>query len=255
MPEASLHIANDFILYEDGLTPRPRLEWVQPGHWRDQGALGEALGGRGQVWSVRTPVGPAVLRRYQRGGWVRGISRDQYVYLGVARSRAVREFRLLEHLRRLQLPVPGPIMASCECGTGVSAWQYRCGLLTREIPGAETLASLAPDLGSQDWKAIGHTLGRFFKVGLQHPDLNASNLVCSNLVRSNLVGSDLVGDGNQHGDQQWWLLDLDKAHCGSRPSRPQPMLKRLQRSLNKQRQRADESALWAGVAQGMDSKP
>lgn len=244
MPEASLHIANDFILYEDTLAPPPQLEWLQASYWRDQGALGEALGGRGQVWSVATPLGPAVLRRYQRGGWVRAISRDQYLFVGEARSRAVREFRLLEHLRRLQLPVPAPIIASCERGTGARAWQYRCGLLTQKIPGAETLAKLAPSLSSQDWKAIGLTLGRFFRVGLQHPDLNASNLI-HGPARA----------GGVHDDPgQWWLLDLDKAHCTRRTSRPQPMLNRLKRSLTKHQQAMDESALWTGVKQGMDGK-
>lgn len=238
MPEASLHISRDFILYEDTLTSRPQLEWLQPSHWRDRGALGDALGGRGQVWSVRTPVGPAVLRRYQRGGWVRRISRDRYVYLGLARSRAVREFRLLKHLRRLQLPVPEPLVASCErgVGRGVRSLQYTCGLLTREICGAEPLASLVADLGSHDWNAIGHTLGRFFQAGLRHPDLNANNLI-------------------RDGEQQWWLLDFDKACCTARPSRPQPMLSRLKRSLNKQQQAIDESALSAGVIQGMRSTP
>lgn len=188
---------------------------------------------------------PAVLRRYQRGGWVRAISRDHYFYLGAARSRAVREFRLLEQLRRLRLPVPAAIAASCERGTGISAWQYRCGLLTQEISGAETLVSLAADLSSQDWKAIGVTLGRFFRVGLQHPDLNASNL-----IRGGARHDDFDDD-----PVQWWLLDLDNAYRTHRPSRPQPMLSRLKRSLTKHQQAMDESALWAGVRHGMDTKP
>lgn len=236
MPEASLQIARDFILYEDSLTPRPQLDWLSPSHWHGIGALGERLGGRGQVWQVSTPVGPAVLRRYQRGGWIQGISRDHYLYLGAPRSRAVREFRLLQQLRQRHLPVPEPLLASCERGTGGS-WQsmaYTCGLLSREIPNAQTLMTLAPKLDSQDWEAIGGMLGRFFKAGLWHPDLNASNVV-------------------RDGDHQWWLLDFDKAHCSEQSSRPEPMLKRLKRSMDKHQLSGDQAALRAGMLTAMGS--
>ena len=236
MPEASLQIARAFILYEDSLTPRPQLDWLSPSHWHGIGALGERLGGRGQVWRVSTPLGPAVLRRYQRGGWAQRISRDRYLYWGSTRSRAVREFRLLHQLRQHHLPVPEPLLASCERGTGgvSNSMTYTCGLLSREIPKAQTLMALAPQLDSQDWTAIGDMLGRFFRAGLWHPDLNASNLV-------------------RDGDQQWWLLDFDKARLSGRPSRPAPMLKRLQRSMNKHQLRGDDKALRAGVGAAMGS--
>jgi 3-deoxy-D-manno-octulosonic acid kinase len=168
------------------------------------------LGGRGQAVFIESPIGPLVLRRCLRGGWVSRLFRETYLNLGPDRSRAFREFRLLKKLRELQLPVPEPVAASFE----PSGLGYRAGLLTRFIPDARELAELAPDLSLSQWSDLGSTLEAFFSVGLSHPDLNARNLL---LDRSG----------------QWYLLDLDKAVLTGRPTNGRVMCRRLVRSLEK----------------------
>ena len=224
MPEVSQTLDNVFILYEDRHFAQPQPAWLTLAHWQAQGQRCAPLGGRGQVWQVETPLGSAVLRRFQRGGWVRHVCQDRYLYLGQSRSRAIREFRLLQHLRRLQLPVPEPLAASCE-RHGLT---YRCALLTREIVGAQTLSQLAAHLDSQAWVQLGQLLARFFSAGLHHPDLNANNVM-----------RDEAG--------QWWLLDFDKASLKRAPTAADPMIQRLQRSLAKQEAVMNVAALKQGL--------
>lgn len=208
--EAKINDRGGYILYDSTLTAVPELAWLQPGHWAAQQALGQKLGGRGQAFLVRAPCGPAVLRRFVRGGWAAPLLGDRYPGWSPARSRGFREFRLLSELRRLELPVPRPLAASFE----PAGLFYRAGLLTEFIPRAQTLAELAAALPRSDWLALAETLRRFFQAGLHHPDLNAHNLL-----------------RDQSG--QWHLLDFDRATLGPKPAQAAPMLARLERSLNK----------------------
>ena len=52
-------------------------------------------GGRGSAWFVETPVGPAVLKHYRRGGWAAKLTANRYFYLGLLRTRSLKEFQLL----------------------------------------------------------------------------------------------------------------------------------------------------------------
>ena len=101
-------------------------------------------------------------------------------------------------------------MASCER----IGWTYRAGLLTRLIPGARNLLELAPDLGETDIDQLVDVLRRFLAAGLKHPDLNATNVL-------------------RDSQDQWFLIDLDRARLKSAPSRPGHMVNRLKRSLTK----------------------
>lgn len=210
MADEEFRTGSDAILYDADLLTVVSVEWLQPKFWQIRDAVIGELGGRGQALVVDTSVGPAVLRRYLRGGQARRISADRYLFTGYAGSRAFREWRVLNRLHRDGFPVPRPLAASCECAGLI----YRAGLLTRLIPGARSLLELAPDL---DEAAIGNlveVLERFFRAGLVHPDLNATNILC-----------------DQQG--QWFLVDLDRARLISGPSRPGRMVSRLKRSLIK----------------------
>lgn len=205
-----------FILYDSTLSAVPELAWLSPPHWAAQQALGPNLGGRGQAFLVHSACGPAVLRRFLRGGWMARLLGDRYFGRSADSSRGFLEFRLLLELRRLELPVPRPLAASFE----PAGLFYRAGLLTEFIPDTQSLAELAPALPRSGWRALAETLRRFFRAGLHHPDLNARNLLC---------------DRSGH----WYLLDFDRASLTTAPSRAAPMLARLERSLNKL-----ETAAW-----------
>ena len=198
------------ILYDPDWTSAVSLEWLHPEFWRLRGAVVRELGGRGQAVAIDTPGGSAVLRRYFRGGQAARLSRDRYLFSGYARSRGFHEYRVLARLHADGLPVPRPLMASCE-RRGLT---YRAGLMTGLIDGAETLVDRAADLSERNWGSLITTLRRFFEAGVVHADLNAANVL-------------LDGDGC------WHLIDFDRARLRRGPVHPAPMVRRLRRSLVK----------------------
>ncbi len=210
MKEGRIGSQDALILADTMLATIPDSRWLQPHWWEGQGAVLSELGGRGAALALATPVGPAVLRRYHRGGWMAPLLGDRHIRCHAERSRGFREFRLLSRLRESGLPVPPPLAASFEPAGAF----YRAGLLTRLIPHARPLADVADELSAADWQALAAMLKRFFRVGLSHPDLNAHNLL---LDRSG----------------QWHMLDFDRARLVGRPVEAGPMIARLGRSLRK----------------------
>lgn len=183
--------------------------------WFEQTAAAEAVSraGRGDVVFFDTPFGACVLRHYLRGGLVGRVNTDHYLWTGRKRSRAFREFHLLAELHDAGLPVPAPIMARY-VRKGI---RYQADLITRQIPGA---LSLAERLATNELDAalatrVGRMLASFHALGIWHADLNANNVLV-----------DAAG--------KVWLLDFDR--CGKRkPAMPwqQANLQRLLRSFHK----------------------
>ena len=210
------------ILYNVNRVQTVSREWFEPRFWALRGLIRRHFEGRGQALAVETPVGPVVLRCFQRGGWIARFVADRYLYLGQARSRAFREFVLLQALFKQGLPVPEPLLALCER----SGLTYRAALITHEIAGAQTLADLAAELQREDWAELRASLDSFFAAGVRHPDLNAKNILRDRSGR-------------------WYLIDFDRARQGTSPADPRPMLRRLKRSLCSLGLPADASALGA----------
>ena len=198
------------ILYDGAAMTSISLECLHPAFWEIRNAVLDQMGGRGQALAIQTEVGPAVLRRYLRGGKLARLLADRYVFTGFERSRAFREWRLLAQLHALDLPVPRPLMASCERRGAI----YRAGLMTSRIEGARTLATLAEKLDQPHWQSLVETLQTFFDAGVVHPDLNANNLLL-----------DVSG--------RWYLIDFDRARQVAGKSSPGPMVRRLLRSFDR----------------------
>jgi 3-deoxy-D-manno-octulosonic acid kinase len=198
------------ILYDPQRVTAISPEWLEAGFWQLRDGVKAELGGRGQALQLETPVGPAVLRRYLRGGLVARFSHDLFLFTGYAKSRAFVEWSVLSRLVKRGLPVPRPLMASCERHGPC----YRAGILMTLIPGARSLADAAHALGEDDWRRLGIVLQDFFAAGVVHADLNARNILLDETGR-------------------WYLIDFDRARILERPARPAPMLARLNRSLDK----------------------
>jgi len=154
---------------------RPDEAWFDPAHWAAQGRAQTRAGGRGGVAFVETPAGACVLRHYHRGGLAAQVSADRYLWTGARRTRAFREFHLLDHLARSGLPVPAPVAARYTR----KGLYYVADLIVRLIPSGETLAerlargALDPTLA----KRVGATIARFHAAGACHADLNAHNIL------------------------------------------------------------------------------
>lgn len=169
-------------------------------------------GGRGSIVFLGDDAQGLVLRRYLRGGLAARFSRDSYLYTGEERTRAFRELRLLGSLVDLDLPVPAPVAARyVRRGMG-----YRAELVTARLPPCDTLAArwLSGSMAIPDWRAVGACLRRFHRAGVQHVDLNASNVM-------------LGASG------EVWLLDFDRGRLRQPGDWQQAVLARLERSFGK----------------------
>ena len=177
MPERMHQDAHGAILCDAAVSPQADHDWFAPDYWRERGALRMQAGGRGGVAIIESPVGECVLRHYRRGGLVRKLLGDRYVWLGAERTRPVREFRLLTEITRLGLPGPRVVAARYRR----NGLLYRADLITHRIAGARTLADClaAGELDHQRATQVGELIGRFHKAGIWHADLNAHNVLVS----------------------------------------------------------------------------
>ena len=181
-------------------------------HWRSTGqVVGEAMG-RGSVLFVRHDDSTWVLRHYRRGGFVRHFIRDRYVWQGLERTRAFREWRLLSKLCNLDLPVPTPIAARVR-RSGIG---YTADIITEHIDNTSSLEFIINGVGVSldNWGRIGSTLRQFHDLGVDHSDLNARNILLDN-------------------NHQVYLVDFDKGKIRGSGAWQDRNLRRLKRSLQK----------------------
>lgn len=139
--------------------------------------LGTARAGRGHAHFLELGGYPLVLRHYRRGGMVRRLTERHYVWTGLARTRAVREFEILRELETRNLPAPRPY--ACSVTRHGRLWSG--SLVTRRLPG-ETFATRLLAAGNDGlpvgiWRAVGRCIARFQSAGCCHADLNADNVI------------------------------------------------------------------------------
>jgi 3-deoxy-D-manno-octulosonic acid kinase len=200
------------ILYDPELVDAPGPQLFDRAHWRARGALTELAGGRGSIHFIDDGRHRWALRRYLRGGVPALVSREHYLYCGEERTRSFRELRLLDALRRRDLPVPTPVAAIYRR----AFLTYVAELITVRIIGARSLSELlvAGAMDDARWAAIGRCLRRFHDMGVHHADLNAQNIL-------------LDPDGKV------WVLDFDRGRERSPGDWRERALGRLARSLAK----------------------
>jgi 3-deoxy-D-manno-octulosonic acid kinase len=204
---------NHFFLFDAELFPAAQAELFDPRHHRHQRTIqGEALG-RGTTYVVRVNSHACVLRHYQRGGLVAKFFSDQYLWTGIEKTRAWREWHLLKELSEKGLPVPQPVAAHV-VKRGV---YYRADLMTLRLDSSKSLTDYLrkKDLPSEQWRNVGRTVRAFHNAGVYHADLNAHNVML-----------------NDNGDV--YLIDFDKGEI--RPAASgwqQANIDRFQRSLQK----------------------
>ncbi len=210
LPDGALLI--DPTRVEDSLLERVGDSLFEPPYWAARGELIPADRGRGSAWFVGPPPHRWVLRHYRRGGAAARLSSDSYVWLGEARVRAFAEYRLLAVLNRRDLPVPAPIGARYRR----SGFTYRCDLITQRIETARPMSALLADgaLSEATWRAVGAAVACLHRAGVDHPDLNAHNV---------LIGS----DGCVR------VIDFDRGRLREPGAWGQRNLERLRRSLAK----------------------
>ena len=211
MLEKLTKTGKDCILHDAEIARPVRTEWFEHGYWRQKSQWTAVSGGRGAGARV-SEHGQWFLRHYFRGGKAALLSKDHYLYLGVARVRSVAEFRILKKLQEAGLPAPKPVAARYR----VSGLSYSADLITEWIDDTRTLADCLRhrDGPAEMMARVGATIARFHKVGLCHADLNVHNV---------LIGK----------DGAVWLVDFDRARLRSPGGWHRSRLRRLKRSLKK----------------------
>jgi 3-deoxy-D-manno-octulosonic acid kinase len=149
--------------------------WFDRRFWLDRGARRHSSTGRSPVLILDHGDDTWVLRHYHRGGAVAKFVDDHYIYTGLERSRAFREWHLLRRMTRWGLPVPAAIAARVER----SGLVYRADIITRFLPDTEALSAvlLREQVTPEAWRGIGRMLRRFHRRGIDHPDLTAHNIL------------------------------------------------------------------------------
>jgi 3-deoxy-D-manno-octulosonic acid kinase len=129
-----------------------------------------------------------VLRHYSRGGFVARFIDDHYLWLGLRRTRAYREWALLRQMQKWQLPAPVPI-AACVQRQG---FVYRADIITRYLPETQALSAHLRREGVRPevWQRIGRMVQSFHACGVDHPDLTAHNILIDSGWRTYLVDFD-----------------------------------------------------------------
>lgn len=192
--------------------PIPKMFTGQ--YWRTLDAItGQAIG-RGTTYFFQHKKNEYVLRHYRRGGLVGKILSDQYLYIGLERSRAWQEFKLLQHMITLNLTCPTPIAAMLK----KSGLYYQADIISIKIPYAQDLHHLLLEksLTSDVWQKIGQTIAKFHNHQIYHHDLNIHNIMLD-------------------AEHRVWLIDFDKCGIKQGNNWKESNIARLKRSFEKEK--------------------
>ncbi len=171
------------------------------------------LGGRNPAGPVQLDdFGAVVIKHYRRGGLMQYIIKRRYFRLG--KTRAQREFELLELVKTLSINVPQPIAYAHRGRLFYQTW-----LVTRAIHQSMSLARLS----RQDEKEAGLAMHSVIE--------QISSLIQSNILHVDLHPGNVVVDGTG----KVYLLDFDRGRIyhGNRQKLNNRYLARWRRAVDK----------------------
>lgn len=201
-------ISNTHILYDAVLLSEMDEAFFEAAAWRRRGAV--IGGGEGRATALFVSHGDYrfVLRHYQRGGVLSHLVSDHYLWRGLEKTRAWREWHLLNQMYQEGLPVPRPVAARVQRDASL----YRADLLTLFLPDCVSLAqcltrrSMTEDL----WGEVGCTVRRFHDAGYCHADLNAHNILIQGKKKLYLI--DFDRGRRLAGQTAWKSANLKRLH-------------------------------------------
>jgi 3-deoxy-D-manno-octulosonic acid kinase len=199
--------ASGVIVYDDELLDPVDSYIFDSGYWQGAESLSGYAGGRGTTLFIELAGVECVLRHYYRGGLVGKVLSDQFLWMGAARIRSVREWDLLHDIAATGLPAPVPVAARY---VRHGAW-YTADLITRRIPAVTPFSRwLEQDNPARDmWQRVGKCIATFHAAGFCHADLNAHNLQISASGDVFLLDWDR---GTQQTPGKWRNANLARLH-------------------------------------------
>ena len=206
--------AGHHFIFDDSLVSQPNEDMFTPHFWHLENKVTGQAKGRGTTIFIEHEHQHWVLRHYIRGGLVGKLLSDQYLFLGVERSRPFEEFRLLAHMRDKGLRVPVPVAARIH-RRGII---YRGDLITQTIPNSHDLHKMLCEkpLNESDWQNVGKALAEMHNCQVYHHDANIRNIMMDD-------------------KRDIWLIDFDRCHFRSGDKWKKENLARLLRSLHKEK--------------------
>lgn len=171
------------------------------------------LGGRTSATPAQLDgIGAVVIKHYRRGGWMRHLVKHRYLKFG--KTRAQREFELLDLVATLGINIPQPIAYAYR-----GRLFYRTWLVTREIHQPLSLACLSLQDEKKTSTAMASVIEQIsllIQNDILHVDLHPGNAVV-----------DAAG--------KVYLLDFDKGHVyhGNRQKLKDRYLARWRRAVKK----------------------
>jgi len=208
----TVKLGKRWILYNPSLMPEPRVDFFDCQILEQQGVIRGRATGRGDTCFYDVGSSRWALRHYLRGGVIAKLLKDKYLGLRITRSRAWKEWSLLQQMADKGLPVPVPVAASV-IKKGLF---YQADLVTEYIHDTQTLADRLETaaLEKDMWKDIGACIQRFHQHSVYHSDLNAKNIL---IDKENKV----------------YLIDFDQCSFKQASGWKRANLERLKRSLDK----------------------
>jgi 3-deoxy-D-manno-octulosonic acid kinase len=207
-----VEVGGSAIVYDDAIVSHIKPELFEADYWGNTETAPGYAGGRGTTRFITYHGREWVLRHYHRGGFVGRFLRDQFLWLGEARTRPVLEWDLLSSIQQDALPAPVPVAARY---VRHGFW-YTADLITARLPDVVPFSTRLAESGAGPdiWKSVGVCVGRFHAAGYFHADLSTHNLQ---------IGS----------DDTIYLLDFDRGSRRSAGNWQQQNLERLHRSCLK----------------------
>jgi 3-deoxy-D-manno-octulosonic acid kinase len=235
--EKILTLGRHAVLSGSDLAEPAEASWFDAERWHRSGGVALETSGRGAVLIVKHGPENWVVRHYHRGGFVARFVADHYLWTGLDRTRAFREWRLLRRLRAAGLPVPNPIAAHVY-RTGPI---YTADIITTYLPDTRKLSVFISEgtVPAHCWRQIGRMVRAVHAHGVDHPDLTAHNILL-----------------DAHGSL--FLVDFDNASVKPPGAWQRSGVERLQRSLRKVALETGtefDSAAWAEIETGYAEPP
>ncbi|QSP96051.1 3-deoxy-D-manno-octulosonic acid kinase [Marinobacter salinisoli] len=222
------------LLVHPDFSERVNSDWFRPEFWGNR-AQPVGSGGRGGAWFLDADGDRMVLRAYRRGGLIAKLSSNAYTYTREKQVRSFAEFRLLNQLVTMGLPVPRAIAAWYQ---KLSPVQYQAAIIVERLDDAVPLADIMADMSTDQWHALGRLIRRFHDAGVRHADLNCFNV--------------LVAAGEFH------LIDFDKGQImphGTSSRWKKANLDRFARSLRKVAGDSFQQKVWKAFTHGYQGRP
>ena len=227
-------VAGGAMLYDASRAGNLSTEAFDPVLLARRGQIVGEARGRGTAWFLSVQNRAWVLRHYRRGGLMRSLSRDRYLWQGEESSRPFAEWQLTYHLHRAGLPVPAPIAARYR----KLGFSYSGDIITERLADVWSLVQAldAAPLSLLSWIAIGRCLRRFHEAGVCHADLNAHNILLGKHPGSHNGDAQALDPGAQTDVAQQvrvYLIDFDRGSLRKSGFWKDANLVRLRRSLEK----------------------